>query len=258
MNIMNNSTIVYSVVFTSLAILLLIAGVIITIFIAHRQRTRQEIALAQMQLSYEKEIRTVEQEVQEQILANLSRELHDNIGQLLTLLRLQMEQEKLDMDDKTKFDGMDNTLETTIDQVRMMSRSLNSDFIIQAGIAKAVEIEIERLKQINSIQIHWEYDHTEPVLTKDQRLMAFRIFQEMLNNTLKHAKAKNIFIQLQGLNQQFLLTVKDDGIGFDLPDKMNNGANGLKNILKRASLAQLTCDIVTQKGGGCQYTIKNF
>lgn len=255
---MNNNDIIYTVVFAALAILLLIAGVIITIFIAHRQKTKQEIEMAQMQLSYEKEIRTVEQEVQEQVLANFSSELHDNIGQLLTLLRLQIEQEKLDSPEDGKFAGMDDTLEMTINQVRMMSRSLNSDFIMQAGLVKAIDIEINRLKQINSIQIHWDNDQQEPHLSKDQRLMAFRIFQEMLNNTLKHAKAKNIYITLKGDKQQFMLSVKDDGVGFDLSSVMNNGANGLKNIVKRAALAQLNCEIITQKGEGCQYVIKNF
>ena len=64
--------------------------------------------------------------------------------------------------------------------------------------------------------------------------------------------------EMKGDRQQFMLSVKDDGVGFDLSSAMNNGANGLKNIVKRAGLAQLNCEIITQKGEGCQYVIKNF
>ena len=88
--------IVLTVLVTTLLILLLIAGVIITMTLANRRHVQQEVKMAQMEADYEKELRIVENEVQEQVLSNVARELHDNIGQLLTLIRLQLEQEKLD------------------------------------------------------------------------------------------------------------------------------------------------------------------
>lgn len=254
---METNALLYTVIFTALIILLLVAGVTITIFVANRQRIRQEVAMAQMQLNYEKELRTVEQEVQEQVLVNLSRELHDNIGQLLTLMRLQLEQQKLDADDEARFAGLDETLNTTVQQLRMMSRTLNTDFIEHEGLINTIQVEIDRLRQINHLNIHWDHDNAEPELNKDQRIMSFRIFQEMLNNTLKHAKAKNIYITLRG-RDAFLLSVRDDGQGYDVQQAMKNGGSGLRNIAKRAALSQLECSIQSEPGKGSSYEIKNI
>ncbi|XZF15406.1 sensor histidine kinase [Chitinophagaceae bacterium MMS25-I14] len=253
---MYNNEILYTVIFTVLIIFLLIVGVMLTIFISNRQRIKQQIAMTEMQLNFEKEIRTVEQEVQEGVLENLSRELHDNIGQLLTLMRLQLEQEKMD-NPGADFVAVDGTLELTINQVRMMTRSLNSDFIEQSGLIQAIETEVSRLRQINSLKMHWNHNGIEPSLDKDRKLMAFRIFQEMLNNTLKHARAKNIYVALQGGEEMFSLSVKDDGKGYDVQQAMEKGGSGLKNMVKRASLAGFACEINSAAGQGSYYQISN-
>src|SRR5690606_15194537 len=160
-----------------------------------------------MELDYEKELRQVENEVQEQVLTDVSRELHDNIGQLLTFMRIQMEQEKYDRPEVARMlEPVDKTLVTTIDQVRSLSRSLNTDHLEQSGLLQAIDNEITRLKLIARYTLHWKNDDTEPQLNKDQKIMAFRIFQEVINNILKHAEAKNIYITLNGENT-FMLEI---------------------------------------------------
>lgn len=245
-----------TIVVVTLLMVVLIAGTIITMYVANKKHVQQLVKMAQMELSYEKELRTVEQEVQEQVLTNVARELHDNIGQLLTFMRLQIESQKLDTpEDAVKLGPIDNTLNDTIQQVRLLSHSLNSDMLEQSGLLKAIEKEIERLRQIKALHIHFENDTIEPAFTKDQRLMVFRIFQEILNNMLKHAEAKNIEIRLQCGNG-FMLRVSDDGRGFDLPEKMPDGSgSGLINMMKRAKLANMHLDVDTAKGKGSTFTL---
>ena len=79
---MLHNDVVLTVLVSTLLILLLVAGVIITMILANRRHVQQEVKMAQMQVEYEKELRAVENEVQEQVLTNVARELHDNIGQL--------------------------------------------------------------------------------------------------------------------------------------------------------------------------------
>jgi signal transduction histidine kinase len=253
---MFSNDIAFTIVVTTLLILLLITGVIITIFLANRRHVQQEIKMAQMQTNYEKELRTVESEVQEHTLNNISRELHDNIGQLLTLMRIQLEQEKLDMPELAiTLAPLDGTLNDTIQQLRLLSHSLNSDVLMQNGLLNMIEQEIKRLRLFKAIAIDWKHDDKEPELSKDQRIMVFRIFQEVLNNTLKHAGAKHIEVTLHTLNN-FSLTIRDDGKGFDLQQTMRDGRGaGIKNMTKRAALANLHFHIDTAMGKGATFVI---
>jgi len=243
-----------AVILSTLLILLLIAGVVITIFIANRRHVQQQISIAQMQVDYEKELRTVEQEVQEQVLLNVSRELHDNIGQLLTVMHMQMEQEKLQT--PRVVNPMSGTLQDTIQQVRMLGRSLNNEWLEQNGLNGMIQNEVNRLEHLGMLTIHWQFDGVEPVLEKDQRVMAFRIFQEIINNALKHAGAANIYIDMKG-KDKFALSIKDDGKGFD-PDitfAMGKGS-GLRNMMKRAALAHIAYKMTAAPGKGCTFTLE--
>lgn len=252
---MFTNDIALTVIVTTLLILLLIAGVVITIFLANRRHVAQQVKITQMELNYEKELRTVEHEVQEQVLTNIARELHDNIGQLLTLMRIQLENEKLDNPELAmKLEPLDTTLSDTIQQVRMLSRALNSDMMEHRGLLNTIELEITRLQHFRNFRVHWEHDNIEPTLDKSQRIMAFRIFQEILNNMLKHAEASNIFINMVGKGS-FSLMMADDGIGFDVPEKESGTGSGLVNIMKRAKLANLVLHIDTAPGKGSTFTL---
>ncbi len=237
------------VLYTSIAVLLLIATIIITIFMAHKQRIQREVA-------YEKELRKVENEVQEQVLTNVSHELHDNIGQLLTIINLQLQRQKLNPEFVSTITPIEETVNGAIQQVRLLARSLNNHMLEQNGLVVSIEQEAKRIQSISSITIVFESDEKEPDLNKDQRLMVFRVFQEVLNNALKHAAAKTIRIALNG-SSSFLLSITDDGKGFDYDKAMSvkNGM-GLKNIVKRASLANLVCTIDSAVGKGSTFTLR--
>ena len=250
--------IIYAVIFSTLTILLLIAGIIIVIALANKRRALQSLLLVETKISYEKELRTAQQEIQEQILNHVSSELHDNIGQLLTFMHLQMETGKLKNPTmEVAFKGLGTTLDDTIQQVRLLSHSLNIDLLERNGLLVTMNTEVNRLSQLEQLKIHFTHDEQEPELQPDQKLMAFRIFQELCNNALKHAAAKNISIRLTG-KEKFVLTITDDGKGYDTEAMMagSRGA-GLRNIVKRAQLADLSCEIKSSLGTGSSCTIRN-
>ena len=162
-----------TIIVSTLAFLLLIAGVVITVFISNRRNAMQEMKMAQMQVAFEQEMRKVEFEVQEQVLVNIGRELHDNIGQLLTFMNMQLEQYKFVSDSPRELlDSMGGTLTDTIQEVRRLGKNLNSDLFESQGLVPAVQQEVARLKQLNKYEITWEYDK-EPQLDKNQKVIAF-------------------------------------------------------------------------------------
>ena len=254
---MLGNDIVLTVIVTTLLILLLIAGVIITMILANRRHVQQEVKIAQMAVEYEKELRNAEHEVQEQVLSNVSRELHDNIGQLLTMIRIQLEQEKLDDEQLAeKLAPVDNTLTDTIEQVRLLSHNLSTEYLETHGLLYALEKEVDRLSGLKKLKVHWEYDGVEKDFEKGRRIMIFRMVQEVLNNAMKHAVAKNIYISLGNANG-FNLQIKDDGRGFDKEKVLATGKGaGLQNLVKRAKLADLQLDISSAPGKGSIFTFR--
>jgi signal transduction histidine kinase len=195
--------------------------------------------------------------VQEQVLSNVSRELHDNIGQLLTLIRIQLEQEKLDDDLLAeKLAPVDNTLTDTIEQVRLLSHNLSTEYLETHGLLYAMEKEVDRLSGLKKLKVHWEYDGIEKDFEKGRRIMIFRMVQEVVNNAMKHAVAKNIYISLGNANG-FNLQIRDDGRGFDKEKVLATGKGaGLQNLVKRAKLADLQLDITTAPGKGSIFTFR--
>ncbi len=249
--------ILFTVFLTTTIILLLVAGVVITLFITGRQRVGLDVKMSQMQVDYQRELRSVQNEVQEQVLSNVGRELHDNIGQLLTVMHVQMEQKKM-MQPETEaaLNPLHEILTHVIKEVRYLGRSLNSELLEQTGLLKTLDLEVTRLQHIPSLNVTWIHDDTEPKLSRDQRLMIFRIFQEIVNNSLKHSEASNMRIVFSG-KDGLSLSVEDDGIGFNSTEMLQSTAgSGLKNIMKRAVLANLSCDIVAEIGKGCIFTLK--
>ena len=251
---MHDNSLVYFILFGTFIVLLLIAAVVISIVLAQRQRARQDLLFTQANLTYESELRTIESETQEATFTNIAAELHDNIGQLLAVVHMQIEKEKLQHRDIAHlFIPASETLTTAIEQVRLLSHSLSSD-LIGEGLKHSIEQEVQRLKGIGRMAVHFSTDGEEPELSKDERMVAFRIFQEGVSNSLRHAGATNLYISLKG--ESFLLQVRDDGQGFDTEAALNSSHGlGVKSMLRRASIAGLLCDIVSGVKNGCELTL---
>jgi signal transduction histidine kinase len=247
----------FTILIVTLLILLLIAVIIITNIASNRKLVQQQVHIAQMQTDYEKELRLTEQEVQEQVLVNVGRELHDNIGQRLTYINMLLEQQKfINPTLKESMAPLGETVNNTIAELRRISKSLNSDLLEDNGLVKTIDMEVMRLRQLN-YTIDWQHDE-EPALGKDQKVIVFRIFQEIINNMLKHAAAKNITINLRGADR-FFMEVKDDGRGFDAAAMLQSASgSGLKNMTKRAKLAKLNYRIESVPGNGSTFTLEQI
>lgn len=253
-----SNDIAIGIILSTLLILLLIAGVAISFFVASRERSKQQIVLAQTRLNYEKELRKVETEVSEYMMQQFAQELHDNIGHILTCMRLAVENKKLDHPDQQEvFAPFDKYLDEASQQLRLLSRSMNTDYVSNAGLQNAIQLEVERQRQLKKFEIHYDYEGTEIPLDKNQQLMTFRIFQEIIQNAIRHSKAKNIYINLTTV-PGFALTIRDDGNGFDVPHILSSlKSSGMKNIIKRAEMADLECAITSGAGTGCSYKLIN-
>lgn len=245
------SDLVIGIVSTTLIILILISGLTITFFVMARQRERQERQLMETKLSFEREIRQVETEVSEHVMSQFAQELHDNIGQLLTAVHIQIENQKIDHPELVEsYKPTEIYLGEVTQQLRLLSRTLNNDYVGHIGLPAAIGLEVDRLQTLRRVEVHWEAFTGLSNLSKDQELMVFRIFQEIVQNVLRHSGAKNLYLSIDNRGNGFEFRAQDDGKGFDQELIFSqNKASGLKNILKRARLAEMKCEITSSDKG---------
>lgn len=251
--------IVYAVIFCTMLLLFLFAVVVIVFFLSGRRRVKQEILLSKTMLAYEKVLREVESEVAEHIVTHMGREIHDNVGALHTAMNIQLENIKLDHPELAgKFAGLESTLVAATNQVRSLGRTLNGDFIRVNGLVNSLGMEVRRLQDLRKFGISMKVNGEACPLSNNDEIIAFRIFQEFSQNTLKHAGAANLSIRIDMSAKSFTLFMEDDGVGFE-PDRLPSGGSGLRNIRQRAEFAAFICAMSSAPGAGTRLRLtKSF
>ncbi|MCH4552148.1 sensor histidine kinase [Aestuariibaculum lutulentum] len=175
----------------------------------------------------------------------LSRELHDGIGPLLTSLKFYIENR---IESRKKRTEMKQLLDATISEIRSMSNDLMPSTIDDFGVGAALSNFVESIKQSSDIDIEFEdlTNSENSKITKNQAINLFRIGQELINNTLKHANASQIRLTLSEFENFISFFYFDNGKGFDL-NTVKLGS-GIINIKERVEICQGDIDINSKEG----------
>lgn len=232
--------------------LLLIAVIIITAILYYNRRQSHRIDLS----NFQNILLKTQLEVQEQTLTNISRELHDNVTQVLSFVKLNLAlTTSSEAGQQEKIKESRDLVGRAIDDLRNLSKSLNYESISAIGLVKSLEIESKRLNNSGLIHVDLDVKGDKYSLGQQRELILFRIFQEALNNTLKYAEAQHFKISLQYSNQLFNLNLEDDGNGFSIEHNQEKLGLGLRNIKSRAALIGADIRIESSPGKGCQISI---
>ncbi len=237
---------------------LLIVTILIVVFFVVFQRRKNQLLLDKIkqQKEFDEELIKTQQEIQEETLKHVGRELHDNIGQMLVMSTMQMNAvvKVVNADVKTKVTNAAETLKRTLEEVRALSKSLNSDVIFNLGFETTVENEIKRLNRTGliqaSLQVTGEKVNFE---NKKDEIILFRMLQEFLSNTLKYAEAENLNITLNYLEDKLEISAKDNGFGFDINSVEKS--SGLINMKNRAGLINAKFRLESQPEKGTRLNI---
>lgn len=234
------------IAFIAATLLFLLLALILVSFVLlfQKRRLSHRYEMEQMKEAFQRTLLTTQNEIQEQTLRNISQELHDNISQQLGLLKLQVSQLQqqnplLDLSDTKQ------VLVNTLSDLRSLSKSLHPDRIASTPLDESMYIELELAKRASGITLSYDI-HPDDGLMPEQRIILFRIFQELLNNALKHASATEIHISLQ-LGQSLLLKVIDNGKG--LPKDYTSSIGHL-GIHQRAKALQGIFSVESSPGMG--------
>jgi two-component system, NarL family, sensor histidine kinase UhpB len=196
-------------------------------------------------------------EVQEAERRHLARELHDDIGQGLTALKLNLEALARGRDGASLAARVDEALQTarhTIERVRQLSVKLRPLQLDDLGLAAALRSHLDRQAKLGNIEPHFEIQEVPVKLSPDIETACFRVAQESINNVLRHAKASNIWLRLFVAGEQLALSVRDDGIGFDVTAAQRRAAAGeslgVVSMEERVALAGGNFQILSAPGQG--------
>ncbi len=218
---------IFVIIILGFFLMILMVSFIVFMAIFHRQRqVYNKQKMDGMKADYERTILNVEKEIQEATLAHVGRELHDNIGQLLSLTKINLSSSKPE-----KIVESRHLISQTIKEVRELSKTLNLDWVENINLEEFIRNELQRLERAEFCETGFKKAGQEVKLSKETKLVLIRVIQECLNNAIKHAQPHKIEVSLTTGEKNFQVWIRDDGHGFD--KKLKSSGLGLYNLEKR-------------------------
>jgi len=198
-------------------------------------------------------------QVQETERSSIARELHDEIGQSLTVMKINLQAMQHSPEGSALAPGLAesiNAVERTLQKVRNLSLDLRPSLLDDLGLVPALRWYADRQAQRAEFTAHFSADLPETRLPPEIETTCFRIAQEALTNVMRHAQAQHVYVELQQHDGMLQLSVRDDGVGFDVEaalERAIHGASlGLLGMDERAQLAGGRLEISSTLGHGTE------
>lgn len=250
-----------TIIISTAIVLCLSIAIIYFLFLYQRKRFRHQQELAEIREAFNQTLLQSKLAIQEQTLDHIAKELHANFSHLVSLININLSE----ILPQSPPEQRENILETKslakqlMTELKALSANLNTDHITHIGFVKALDNELNRLSKTMKYQVAIAKTGEEYRMLPEHEIILFRLCQEVLNNVVKYAKAKKVSTSLIFSPDQFTLTIKDDGMGFNVEEALRRSAEkqstGLLNIRKRASLINAEINIESKEGEGTLVTI---
>ena len=198
----------------------------VLLFTYQRKYIKHIRAEEALKLKNERNLLNAQIEIREQTLKDTGAELHDNVGQLLLLAKMQLAKQN---DAQTV--NSRELIQNAIEEIRTLSHHLNLDWGQDFNLTELIEIELEKLKKSNLLKIEYAPIRQSFLIDSNYNIIILRCLQEAFQNILKHASASKINLELLVENNYLLITVRDNGIGFN--PVSNTQSAGLINMAAR-------------------------
>lgn len=222
-------------------VLLICFGIaIITLFsIFNKKKQLNQKEKEVMRATYDKIILQSQLEIQEQTFNVISSELHDNVGQILSLAKVQINIIKERQELSTEMlDQVKDNISKAMTDLRDIAHGLSSDRIRTMSICETVEEELDRINKTGILRAYISKNGQECQLGEQKKLILFRIIQESIQNCIKHAAATELAVAFSFDQGQVKVLIRDNGKGFHPQEALQrNHGLGLMNIQRRARLA---------------------
>ena len=243
------------VLIACIALLLVLAAIILLfLFLHQRRKFALQKQVAELELQFREQSLKAQLEIQEQTFLAISQEIHDNVGQILSLAKVQINvMNASDHLDKGMLQDIRDNVGKAMTDLRDLARSLSSDRIQSNGLQQTLTQEVERINKTGLIRAEVTVTGDVREIEPRKKLILFRTIQESLQNCIRHAEATSISILLDYHDQCVEVSIRDNGKGFDTEAVMQRGSGlGLGNIRTRMRLAGGSTIIKSVIPGGTQ------
>ena len=248
-----------------------LAALLIVGFLGYRNlRHRNQLAKQQEQLQQQRisELEKDKQLVavdsmlkgQEEERSRLAKDLHDGLGGLLSGVKFSLSNMKDNLiitpDNMAVFERSLDMLDTSIKELRRVAHNMMPEMLTKFGLDEALKEYCNTINETNLLTIKYQSIGMDTRIEKSTEIIIYRIIQELLNNIMKHAAAKNAMAQLIREGERLNLIVEDDGKGFDTALLKNNKGAGLTSIRSRVDYLKGQLDIHSEKDKGTLVNIE--
>ncbi len=243
------------ILITTLMVILLVVVIIVIFSIFQNRKMKFLLEKRADEIRFEEEIIKSQLETQEQTLQNISWELHDNVGQLLSVAKMQLNMLQPDVANGQKniLDETGDIISKSLQEIRTLSKLLNPETVKNMGLQEAIELELHRFNRLNFLEADLEIKGEQIPIDQKDEIILFRILQEFLSNSVKHAKAKSLTVTLDYKIDKLIIIAKDSGVGFD--EKKISKGSGLINMQSRAKLIDTDFNIKSKENQGVTLTL---
>jgi two-component system NarL family sensor kinase len=218
---------IYVIIFAAIFLGGIMSTFVISMVFIHRQRqTQNRQKIDQVKSEHEKMLLNIENEIQQETLTQVGRELHDNIGQLLSLAKLNFGSIKPE-----KHIAGRELLSQIIQEVRGLSKTLNLDWVESITLEEFLKQQLDKIKSTGFCETQLLVEAPIENLKKDEKIVLIRVIQEILNNAIKHASPDRIVIKTLNSGAKPLIIIEDNGKGFDT--NQQSSGSGMTNLAKR-------------------------
>ena len=204
---------------------------------------------------FEQELAISQVEIKEQTLNYIGQELHDDLGQKLSVARLMTNKiEMAEEKDKTNIAHEINMLiGECIQDIRNLSKVFISKQVTHFGLVESLEREIFRIERLQLMDVDFQINNHDIEIKSDHALILFRIIQECINNVIKHAKSHKMLVKIEDHINFIEININDYGIGFNANER--NDGSGLTNIKNRAKIINADFNIKSVENLGTEIKI---
>jgi two-component system, NarL family, sensor kinase len=250
------------VVFTIIAVIviLLFLGILFLVMLYNYNNKKGQVSKEKqlMREAFEKQLLESKLEIQEQTFDMISQEIHDNVGQILSLAKIQLGiMEQKQSGDGELLGNVKESISLAMTELRDIAKSLSSERIQPLSLQESLGQEIRRINRSGFVKVSLEVTGTEMTIQHQHKLIAFRIVQEGLQNILKHAGATDVDVSIRYQSDGAFIRIHDNGIGFDPAVTLQKREGlGLANIIRRATMVGGKAEIFSRPGEGTTLQIQ--
>jgi signal transduction histidine kinase len=250
-----NQDIVIAILIGSLFILLFGCAAFL-IMLNYFKRKRKLLLEKEIREAYFKQtLLEAQMEMQEHTFKIISQEIHDNVGQILSLAKLNLNIITIDQQENESFHRIKDLVTNAITELRDLGRGYYADRLVEEGLISAISHQLNQLNKTGLFTTTFQSEIEFLAVDRNKIIFLYRIVQEVLNNIIKHSGANHVNIDIYRKNEDAFIVIKDNGKGFRKNVSGFKPGIGLSSIQERAAMIGGTADISSILGSGTTVTL---